>query len=129
MSHIAKVQVEFRDLDLLKKICDRKNIPIEIAPPGKTIKRCIYNSEVSGVAALRLPSWRYDIVVSFSQEHGTSQLYMDNYKGYWGNIDELHKLQQDYSHELVVDRYSQQGYRLDSEKVMEDGTIKLTMVN
>lgn len=126
MSHTVQVTTELKDMQILKKVCDKRQIPIEVAAKGQTISRQLYTNTVKGHAAFRLPGWKYDVVVI--DDKGTTKF--DNFNGSWGKQEEFDSLFQGYSREVVTQKLRQQGFRLQSEqgKVEQDGTLELMFV-
>lgn len=124
MSHVVKLSTKFKDIPTLQKVCDLKKIPIVVAQEGKTLTRKLYNTDVQGVAALDLPGWQYPVVVA---QDGESKA--DNYGGSWGDQKHLDDLSKDYAREVVSSRLRSQGFRQQSERVEEDGTVELVFVS
>lgn len=54
---------------------------------------------------------------------------MDNYNGSWGNIKELEKLQQEYSHEALLEEAQNQGLFLESDQTLADGSIEVQLTS
>ena len=124
MSHVVKVSTSFKDLDILRKVCKEKKLVHEIAEPGKTISRKLFDTTVKGVAAVDLPGWQYPVVVA---EDGTARL--DNYGGSWGKQEVLDDFTQHYARKVTVEQFESQGYRVVDEQVLEDGSLQLQLVN
>ena len=101
MSHIKVLDCEFKDVGVLGRTCEKRQIPFEAAEAGKTLTRKLYEGTVRGLAAFRLKGWKYDAVV---QKDGTCKA--DNYNGAWGDPAELDALKQGYALQSARDRKS-----------------------
>ena len=55
------------------------------------------------------------------------QVQYDNYNGSWGKIEELHKLQDQYSKAITVKHAEEQGWSWDEEIDNETGEILLNL--
>jgi len=126
VSHIVEVKTAFKSMDAVKKAADQlkgREVSAEFAEPGKTIKRKLYQGDVSGVAAIQLKGWRYPVMV---QDDGSCK--MDNYNGSWGRQEELDAFSQEYGKQVATAHLRKQGYRMQTEKVEQDGTVELVFV-
>ena len=124
MSHVVSVKTAFKNLEVLKKAAAKQSVPCEVAAKGKTLSRTLYQGAVEGVAALQLKGWRYPAMV---QDDGTCKA--DNYNGSWGKQSEMDALSQEYGKELATQTLRKQGYRVQSQKVEQDGTVELVFVS
>lgn len=89
MSHTQEVQVEMKDMEILKKAA--KNL-------GATVKEGdhkLYAENVTGTGVY-LKGWKFPVVITKD-----GKCKYDNYNGNWGGIDEFNKLKQQYSLEAV----------------------------
>lgn len=123
MSHVVTMQTQFKNLAVLKKVADKREVGIEIAEKGKTIAHKLYQGMVSGIAALQLKGWEYKAMV---QADGSCQA--DNYNGAWGKQEEMDGLAHDYGKELATVTLKKQGFRLQREQQEADGTTELVFV-
>ena len=89
MSHTTTIRTELRNLDILKAACTALGIPFTTGPQ----KIELFAGYATGDLSFKLPGWHYPAVVN-SQ---TGEVKLDNYGGQWGNIEEFHKLSQEYS--------------------------------
>ena len=120
MSHIATVDVQIKDLKCLKKVCEKMNVPVKIAPDGQTLTESMYGSQrASGHASFKPKTFTYPVVVN--KDEGTARY--DQYPS--GRIEELHKVQQEYAAELSATELSNRGYTV-QRKQKQDGSIELT---
>lgn len=92
MSHTLRMQSEMRDPEILAKACEALGLA---APKQGTFM--LFDQRKHEGFAVRLAGWRYPIVVT-----AEGQIVYDNYKGHWGRIAELEKLQQRYAAETVL---------------------------
>ena len=121
LSHKVEIKAAFKNVKSLHKVLEANGIKFETAPEGKTLHRKLYSGTIEGTTAFQLNGWNYPVVVDTE-----GNVQFDNFGGSWGNIDELHKVQQGYAGELSKDHGRKQGFRLESEKQLEDGSIQLT---
>ena len=89
MSHTTTIRTELRNLDILRTACTALRIPFTVGPQ----KVELFAGCATGDMSFKLPGWYYPAVVN-SQ---TGEVKLDNYEGQWGNIEEFHKLSQEYS--------------------------------
>lgn len=115
MSHIATVKTEIKNLGDLKAACKRLGLP---EPQHGTHR--LFGNSVTGYG-VQLPGWRYPVVCTF--ENGETRY--DNYRGLWGKIEELHKLQQAYAVSAAIRSAQEQGMYDFTETRLEDGSIQL----
>jgi hypothetical protein len=120
MSHIVTVKTQFKDMAVLAKTCIRLGIPGKF---GQKIREKIFQTEAEGVACFKLPGWQFPVVVS---EDG--KIRFDNYQGAWGKQEELNKLTKEYAKDFSVGHLQRQGYRVESERVENDGSLVVTLV-
>ena len=113
----------FKDPNILQKVCQRLGVVCEVAEKGKRLAKELYGGVVEGVASLRIPGWKYPVVV---QDDGTAKY--DNFNGQWGEQSKLDAVTQGYARDLTVDSLRAKGYMVADEKVEQDGTIVLEMV-
>lgn len=99
MSHLVKVKVEFKDLEVLKAACKK----VGASYVDKGVAKFFDGSSKTG-ALVRLKNWSYPVVVT------NGEAYYDNYNGHWGNISELNALKQNYSIEAIRKTAEQMGY-------------------
>lgn len=123
MSHVVSMQTRFTDTAALKATAAKRGVAVEVADPGKTITRELYEGKTPGVAALRLKDWKYPVMV---QEDGTCKY--DNYGGAWGKQAELDGFAQAYGEEVATAHLQRSGYRVQDRRVEADGTLQLVFV-
>ena len=117
MSHIATVEVELADKDVLKQTCDR--LGYAYREGIHTVR--LYSGEVDAEFSVKLPGWNYPIAIV------GKQVKFDNYSGKWGDASELTKLQDQYSRDITIKQANAMGMSC-SEEVSEDG-ITLTLID
>jgi len=131
VSHIATVEVEFRDMDALAKACVKCGV--ELRQDQKTFRW--YNGKVSPCdSAIVHPNAKaYEIGVHetetglriefdpFMRGHG-----MQDAVAFEDNIKGLGKLQQAYAVEVARKQAKRQGFSV-REQVQADGRVKLTL--
>lgn len=115
MSHTAQIQVEFRDPTALAQAC--QDLGATITP--NTEVRFYDGTTVTGTA-IRLPGWQYPIV---AKDH---QLYMDDYKGVWGDSAALKRLRQLYTLRATTRAAARMG-RTVVKREDRNGRIRLTL--
>ena len=115
MSHVATITLEFRDPEALADAA----AALGLALTPDTV-RFYDGTRVTGTA-LRLPGWRYPVVVD-----GEGRLFYDHYEGQWGDLAHLHRFRQAYA-EAATRRFARaQGFRV-TRTVQADGTIRLAL--
>ncbi len=113
MSHVVNLKVMVKNPSVLLDVARQHGFKVE---EGKTVR--FYSGERTGLS-VQLPGWRYPVVVD---DEGA--VHYDNYNGRWGNIQELHRLMQDYAVEVVKQEALLQGATV-FESTQEDGTVVL----
>ena len=87
--------------------------------------RGFYAGHATGDMSFKLPGWHYPAVVN-SQ---TGEVKLDNYGGQWGNIEEFHKLSQEYSLQVAENEaaeFTLQGWTVERQK-QDNGDILLVI--
>ena len=121
MSHTTTIKTEFRNLDILKAACTALGIPFTTGPQ----KIELFTGYATGDLSFKLPGWHYPAVVN-SQ---TGEVKLDNYGGQWGNIEEFHKLSQEYSLQVAENEaaeFTLQGWTVERQK-QDNGDILLVI--
>ena len=131
MSHIATVEVEFRDMDALAKACVKCGV--ELRQDQKTFRW--YNNKVSACdAAIVHPNARAYQIGVHKTDTGL-RIELDPFMGGYGmqdavafqdNKQGLGKLQQAYAIEVARKQAKKQGFSV-REQVQADGRVKLTL--
>ena len=114
MSHIVTVQARIKDTAALALACRRlgSEQPIQ----GRTR---LFSQEVEGLL-VRLPKWRYPVVVDVAQ----GDLHYDNFEGRWGDLVHLNRLMQMYSVEKTKLEVHKKGWMV-QETSLQNGSIQL----
>lgn len=116
MSHTVEVDVGFTDEGILKEACDKLGIGYKEGL--HTVKQ--FQGNVSCKLSFQLPGWNYPVAVC---EDG--KVKYDNYNGAWGRIEELQKLQDQYSRCVTEDELS---FATLGEEHVDEETGELTLV-
>ena len=116
MSHIVTIQTEVRDPTAVHAACDR----LRLAPPRHGTVR-LFTTEATGLL-VELPRWRYPVVCQTE----TGILAYDNYRGRWGEQQQLDRFLQAYAVEMTRLEARKQGHDV-VEQTLIDGSIKLTV--
>jgi len=115
MSHVATIALEFRDPAALSEAA---------AVCGLDLRQemvTFYDGTRVAGTALRLPGWRYPVVVDTE-----GRLHYDHYEGQWGDLAHLHRFRQAYA-EAATRRFAHaQGFRV-TRTVQTDGTVRLAL--
>lgn len=114
MSHIAKVDIQFKDHKCLEEAAKRIGVRTERVKNYR-----FYDGTIASGTAVYLDGWKYPVVV---KEDG--EAVYDNYNGSWGTEDKLNKLKQHYGVEVAKKQAHLKGYTC-TETVTADGKIKL----
>jgi hypothetical protein len=123
MSHVVQMETRFTDMEALRATAAKRGVRVEVAEPGRSVARDLYEGKVAGVAAFDLPGWKYPVVV---QPDGTCKY--DNYNGTWGRQTELDAFAQGYGEEVATTHLTRSGYRVQERNVEADGTLQLVFV-
>ena len=118
MSHIAKVEVKIKNMDAVRAACQELGLHLE---EGQ-ISEKVYGGTVTGNLSIKLPGWRYPMVID--TEKGEASF--DNYGGSWGDMAEFEKFQQQYSRQVTLSEFEGSDYTI-NEEALEDGSIEITM--
>lgn len=117
MSHTATVKVAFSDTQILKDVCERLGLTYQ---EGQQKVR-LYSETVDCEFSINLSGWNYPIAIT-----GDKVLF-DNYNGRWGRMEELEKLQDQYSRETILQVARMRGFTCDEEVDPLTGDIVLTV--
>lgn len=115
MSHVATIALEFRDAAALGEaatVCG-----LELRQETVTFYD---GTRVTGTA-LRLPGWRYPVVVDTD-----GRLHYDHYEGRWGDLAHLHRFRQAYA-EAATTRFARARGYLVTRTAQADGTVRLAL--
>jgi len=115
MSHVATIALEFRDPAALGEAA---------ATCGLSLLQdtvTFYDGTRVAGTALRLPGWRYPVVVD-----AAGRLHYDHYEGRWGDLAQLHRFRQAYA-EAATTRFAHAHGYLILRTAQIDGTVRLTL--
>lgn len=115
MSHVAEVQVEFRDLDCLEIAC--KALGAEF---HRHAKCKLYDGVQREGTLVKPKGWLYPVCVKGNKAE------FDNFNGSWGKMSEFDKIKQLYAVEAATKQAKRQGYQT-TRQVQKDGSIKVTL--
>lgn len=116
MSTLIKVKQAVKNVPAFEAACER--LGLELKAPGTYN---VWNRPTKG-RGLRLPGWKYDIVV---EEGGT--IAYDNHNGGWGKMTELDALMQQYGLTSLEAEARQYGHLLETPTVNAEGEIEIYM--
>ena len=116
MSHVAKLEVKFTNLEAIQRACERVGGRFL----GKGIEKFYDETEVGGYL-IHFPDWQYNLVIT-----AEGNLIYDNYEGEWGNQAYLDKFKQLYAVETakIAAEANQYYYQ---EETLPTGVLKLTI--
>jgi len=115
MSHVATIALEFRDPTALSEAA---------AVCGLDLRQemvTFYDGTRVAGTALRLPGWRYPVVVD-----AEGRLHYDHYEGRWGDLAHLHRFRQVYA-EAATARFARARGYLITRTAQADGTVRLAL--
>ena len=129
MSHFTKVQTQINDLVALKKALDQLGWKYREAEQGQGVTVRGYRGQTTE-AELCIDMGKYDIGV-VKTETGNYELVSD----WWGvettkgltEAEIVKDLNAKYAYQRVVAAVEEAGYTIDTNKVAEDGTVKLSV--
>lgn len=113
MSHCTTIDVKFKDINILKKVCKKLNLEFE-----ENSYQRFYDGKIEYGTKIKLPNWNYPIIVK-----SDGNVIYDNYEGNWGDEKEINKLKQHYAVEKTKSIAIKNGYTFTEKKVGND--IKL----
>ena len=116
MSHVAKLEVKFTNLEAIQRACERMGGLFL----GKGIEK-FYDETEAGGYLIQFPDWQYNLVI---QPNGS--LVYDNYGGEWGNQAYLDKFKQLYAVETAKAAAQANQYYYQEEE-LPTGVLKLTI--
>jgi hypothetical protein len=127
MSHVLTIQCEIKNLKDLKKAL--KRCEAQFIDGNKNViqepvahKHRMYNTTEEGIG-IRLRGWNYPVVIN------NGKVAYDNFNGRWGDLAELHKLQQAYAVESTLTKARASGQFVSiKERQKQDGCIELLCV-
>jgi len=114
MSHIVTIEVEVRDLEAIRKTCQR--MKLEEPCHGKAT---VFRKKVKGTL-VRFPSWSFPIVIDLQ----AGKIQYDNYEGNWGNQKELDDFLMFYGAEKVKLEAEKQSHSC-TETILDNGQIRI----
>lgn len=112
MSHVIKLQLEIKDRDLFAQVA--RDMGLQVTE-NATVE--FYGGFEQSGLAVQLPDWMYQIVVDDAGE-----VHYDNFNGYWGDIQELNHLSQEYV-AAVVEREAVMAGQYAIREEQEDGSL------
>ena len=121
MSHTTVLSVSITNLETLKSACSALGLKFTMGP--QTVE--LFSGKVTGDMTVKLPGWVYPVVANTK----TGEVSLDNYNGAWGNMDEFHKLSQEYSlqtAEAETEEFTLQGWTVERQK-QDNGDILLVI--
>ena len=98
-SHTIKVNVEFNDVEILRRVVEKMGGEWLGVKDHK-----LYDRNVHG-QGFRLPNWRFPLVLD-----QTGALSYDDFNGSWGDVRDLEGLKTGYASERVVKAAEQLGW-------------------
>jgi hypothetical protein len=116
VSHIVQIQTQVRDAAAVEAACRRLGLP---APVEGTTR--LFSGDATGLA-VQLPGWNYPVVCDVT----SGQLKYDNYRGRWGEPQQLDRFLQAYACEKAKIEARKKGHTV-SEQALADGSIKLVI--
>ena len=112
MSHIVTIKTEVRDHTAVTAACRRLTLP---EPAEGTA--LLYSGQATGLL-VHLPDWLYPVVIDTT----TGTMRYDNYGGYWGDEQHLHRFLQAYAVERVRSEARKKNH-VATEQSLADGSI------
>lgn len=124
MSHTTTIQTRIQGPHAgaaLARACKKVNAAL-LEDGREDANHKLYDGVYPGIG-VQLVGWYFPIVIN--PEDGT--IKSDNYNGRWGRESELQKLLQHYASEVVQLEAQAMGHSLESETILSDGSIELTV--
>lgn len=120
MSHTVRMKSKLTEPTIIARAADRwakrmgKTCQVEMNSWAQ-----LYDRAHAQGTVLKINGWRYPVVVK-----DDGQLLYDDFGGTWGNVRDLHGIQQHYSALIVGDQMREEGWVVE-ESETADGEIKL----
>lgn len=116
MSHTVQIQTQVRDAAAVEAACRRLALP---PPAHGTFK--LFSGSATGLA-VQLPDWHYPVVCDLT----SGQAQYDNYRGRWGEQEQLDRFVQAYAVEKARIEARKKGHSV-VEQPLANGSIKLVI--
>ena len=116
MSHKVTLEIRVLDLDLFKRACEARGIPItEGAHKSVRFKEdCMLEA--------KLPGWTYPVALT-----ADGNVVYDNYNGRWGAQADLDALMQAYTQDVVLQVAAAGGFMVQDTVRCADGSLELIL--
>jgi hypothetical protein len=122
MSHFTTIKVQIKDAGVLREVLQGLGYVVEV--DGK-VRGYQGNTTVADFVIRR--SNGYDIGFRRSEGDENYEVIAD----FWGTgINQrqfLNEVQQKYAHRMLMNTVALQGYSVEAEEVMEDGTVRVVV--
>jgi hypothetical protein len=116
MSHIATVEVKFKDANVIKAAAQKLGYECKEVKNYK-----FYDGTVKSGISVQLPGWSYPVV--FTED---GEAFFDNYNGHWGKQEELNKFTQHYGVEKAKKQAKIKGWNYREVKG-QNGEVKVVI--
>ncbi len=120
MSHFTTIAIEIKNGDLLEKSLQELGYPVK----QNTLVRGYLGDTTTAEYAIPMPN-AYDI--GFRKVGDRYELIADM----WGvaiNVEEfLGELNQQYATQVVLESATQQGFAIEQQELLEDGTVRIVI--
>ena len=117
MSHSLSVKASILEMDTLRKALSKLDFVIKAITETHDVD--LYDRTLKdALAEIELKGWKYPIAVD-----ATGNLVYDDYKGNWGNVDDVHEINQEYSSQIASDELQAQGIFAHSRTTNEAGEL------
>lgn len=117
MSHVATVSIRIKAPQTLCKVL--QNQGIEVKQGNHKVK--LFNTDVNAEMSFQLKGWQHRCAVT------GEEIKYDNYNGNWGKQEHMDKVLQDYAVEVAKEQTASEGYSLESQQVLADGSVELVV--
>lgn len=117
MSHVATVAIAIKNPQTLCRVLQNKGIEVK---QGKH-QVSLYSTKVEADMSFQLKGWNYRCAVI------GEQVKYDNFNGSWGKQSEMDSVLQGYAVEVAKEQTQSEGYSIESETTLQDGTVELVV--
>jgi Protein of unknown function (DUF1257) len=122
MSHFTTIKVQIKDGEVLREVLQELGYGVEM----NTMVRGYRGDRTAANYVIRRSN-AYDIGFRRSEGDENYEVIAD----FWGTgINQkqfLSEVQQKYAHRMLLNTVAEQGYSVEDEEVMEDGTVRVVV--
>ncbi len=122
MSHFTTIKVQIKQGDVLESVLQELNYEVEVNAMVRG-----YRGDKTLAEYVIRRSNGYDI--GFRKKDGDEhyEIVADFWEARINQKQFVNQIQQKYAHKMLLNTVAQEGYSIEAEEVMEDGTVKVVV--